>query len=160
MKWFPIYTSRDRETRKPGKPEYLIILMTLTCRAMSSPFLRALLYILLVLGSLLINAFSLAPASAQGHVDIEFENEGRNIEKLSLDQLAAITPAVLLKVFEIHENRERIYRALPARPVFDKVFGKDWRKAQEIVFTSIDGYQPSVAGSEVPRTRRLPRLRT
>ena len=24
------------------------------------------------------------------------------------------------------------------------MFGKDWRKAQEIVFTSIDGYQPSV----------------
>ncbi|MDQ3185123.1 MAG: cytochrome c [Pseudomonadota bacterium] len=66
------------------------------------------------------------------------------VKVLSLDDLAAITSAVSLKVFEIHENEERIYRAYPARPVFDKVFGKGWEAAQEIVFTSIDGYQLSI----------------
>jgi len=92
---------------------------------------------------LLVNGFSLAPASAQSHVNIEFKDKGRIVKTLSLSELNAIAPAVPLKVFEIHERAERIYRAFPAGPVFDKVFGKDWEKAQEITFTSIDGYQPS-----------------
>ncbi len=85
----------------------------------------------------------LAPASAQSHVNIEFKNGDQIAKTLSLSELNVLAPALSLKVFEIHERAERSYRAFPARPVFDKVFGKEWEKAQEIVFTSIDGYQPS-----------------
>jgi mono/diheme cytochrome c family protein len=59
-------------------------------------------------------------------------------------ELRAIAPVVSLKVFEAHEKKERVYRAIAARTVFDKIFGKDWEKAQEVIFTSIDGYQPSI----------------
>jgi mono/diheme cytochrome c family protein len=94
--------------------------------------------------SILAGAFPLAPASARNDISIEFKGTDESAKVLSLDELRAITPAVTLKVFEIHENGERTYRAFPARPVFDNVFGKDWRKAREIVFTSIDGYRPSI----------------
>lgn len=111
---------------------------------MSSYFPKVLRSLLLMLGGLFTSALLLAPASAQNDISIEFRNEGQVVKSLSLEDLGAIVPAVSLKVFEIHENEERIYRAFPARPIFDKVFGKDWGKAQEIVFTSIDGYRPSV----------------
>ena len=110
-----------------------------------STYLSKVFQFLLLIGSaLLVNGFSLAPASAQSHVNIEFKKGDQIVRTLSLNELDAIAPAVPLKVFEIHEKAERIYRAFPARSVFDKVFGKDWEKAQEIVFISIDGYQPRV----------------
>lgn len=96
-----------------------------------------------MLGGLFASTFPLAP-SAQNDTSIEFKNGDQIAKTLSLNDLSALVPAVSLKVFEVHENKERIYRAFPARPVFDKVFGKDWEEAQEIAFTSIDGYQPSV----------------
>ena len=95
-------------------------------------------YLLLIFSSLLVHGFSLGPASAQNQVDIEFKNGDQIVRTLSLSELHALAPAVPLKVFEVHEKMERTYRAFPARPVLDKVFGKDWEKAQEIVFTSID----------------------
>ncbi|MEO6563654.1 MAG: cytochrome c, partial [Nitrosospira sp.] len=115
---------------------------------MPLPILKVFRCLLLMLGGIFANIFLLAPASAQDSIKdsiaIEFKNEGQIVKALSLSDLNAITPAVSLKVFEIHENAERIYRAFAARPVFYKVFGKDWEKAREIVFTSIDGYQPSI----------------
>ena len=111
---------------------------------MSTCLTKVFQYLLLIFSSLLVNGFSFAPASAQSHAKIEFKNGDQIVRTLSLNELDALAPAVPLKVFEIHEKMERIYRAFPARPVFDKVFGKDWERAQEIVFTSIDGYQPSV----------------
>ena len=107
---------------------------------MPLPVPKVLRYLLLMLSGFLATAFSLAPASGKSHVNIEFKNGDQIVKTLSLSELGTITPAVSLKVFEIHENAERIYRAFSARPVFDKVFGKDWEKAQEIVYTSIDGY--------------------
>ncbi len=104
--------------------------------------------VLRALASLLVglsaHALQPQPVSAQNLPEIEFKNEGKIVDSLSVDNLRATSPVVSLKVFEAHEKKERIYRAIAARPVFDKVFGKDWEKAQEIVFTSIDGYQPSV----------------
>ncbi|PTR10576.1 cytochrome c [Nitrosospira sp. Nsp5] len=97
-----------------------------------------------LLCGLLASALSLAPAFAQNPITFEFKGVDQAVKTLSLKDLGAITPAVSLKVFEVHENAERIYRAFPARPVLDKIFGKEWEKAQEIVFTSIDGYQPSI----------------
>ena len=59
-------------------------------------------------------------------------------------ELRSVVPDVSLEVFEAHERHNRTYRAVPVRKVFDSVFGKSWRQAQEIVFTSIDGFQPSL----------------
>ena len=88
-------------------------------------------------------ASSLLPAFAESH-DIEFRKNGNPVRTLSVNELRSIVPDVSLEVFEAHERQNRTYRAVPAREVFDSVFGKGWRQAQEIVFTSIDGFQPSI----------------
>src|SRR6185312_13058637 len=127
---------------------------------MSSPFLRALLYILLVLGSLLINAVSLASTSAQSHIDVEFENEGRNIEKLSLRPAGCYYASSFAKGFR--DTREPgTYLPRPARPV-----GIRQGVRQGLAESAGDRIHfhrrvsAKRAGSKVPRTRRLPRLRT
>lgn len=101
-------------------------------------------YFLLLLGGFVLHALPLAPAFAQSPVNVEFIDKGQIVKTVSLDDPRAIAPAVSIKVFEAHEKAERVYRAFTARPLFRKVFGKDWEKAQEIMFTSIDGYQPSI----------------
>ena len=85
-----------------------------------------------------------APALSQSDADIEFKAHGQPIRILSAGDLANITPAVSLKVFEIHEKKDRVYQAYPARAVFNKIFGKEWKKAEEAVFISMDGYQASI----------------
>lgn len=89
-------------------------------------------------------AFPLVPAFAENPAQIEFRKDGEHIRTLSLDELRSIVPEVSLKVFEAHEQENRTYRAIPAKALFDKVFGKHWERAQAVVFTSLDGYQPSV----------------
>ena len=89
-------------------------------------------------------ALPLATALAGSANDIEFKKEGEVLKTLSVDDLRAMVPEVSLKVFEPHEKQNRIYRVLPARQVFENVFGKGWEKAEEIAFTSIDGYQPNI----------------
>ncbi|SET62545.1 Cytochrome c, mono-and diheme variants [Nitrosospira multiformis] len=85
-----------------------------------------------------------APSFAANPDKVEFKKEGKVVRTFSVDRLRAITREQALKVFEPHERRNRVYRVLPARAVFAEVFGRDWEKAHEIVFTAIDGYQPSV----------------
>ncbi len=88
-------------------------------------------------------ASSLLPAFAENH-DIEFRKDGHPVRTLSVNELRSIVPDVSLEVFEAHERQNRTYRAVPVQKVFDSVFGKGWRQAQEIIFTSIDGFQPSL----------------
>lgn len=85
-----------------------------------------------------------APAFSQSDIGIEFKNQGQTVRTLTLGDLGTIAAAVSLKVFEVHEKKERTYKAYPVRPLFDYIFGKGWEKAEEIVFTSADGYQPSI----------------
>lgn len=90
------------------------------------------------------NIFLPAPALSQNHTNIEFRDQGRVVRTLPLTGFGAITAVVSLKIFEAHEKKERAYQVYPVRPLLDHVFGKTWEKAEEIVFTSADGYQPSI----------------
>ncbi|MDO8369315.1 MAG: hypothetical protein Q7S71_01125 [Candidatus Nitrotoga sp.] len=85
-----------------------------------------------------------APAFSQSDIGIVFRDKDQIVKTLTLSDLATVAPAVSLKIFEIHEKKERIYKAYPARALFDKAFGKEWQKAEEIVFLSMDGYQASI----------------
>lgn len=97
----------------------------------------------LLFAGLLSLAFHAASFAANPD-KVEFKKEGKVVRTLSVDRLRAIALEQALKVFEPHERRNRVYRVLSARAVFAEVFGRDWEKAREIVFTAIDGYQPSV----------------
>lgn len=85
-----------------------------------------------------------APAPVQDGANIEFMDNSQIVKVLSLDYLKAIAPPLSLQVFEPHEGRKRVYRVLPARSVFDAVFGNKWKEAKEIVFLSSDGYRATV----------------
>ena len=85
-----------------------------------------------------------ATSFSENSTKVEFKKEGKTVRTVSVNDLRALTRERSLEVFEPHEQRNRVYRALPARAIFAEVFGKDWEKAREIVFTAIDGFQPSV----------------
>ena len=61
-----------------------------------------------------------------------------------MEDLRTVTPVVSLKVFEAHEKKDRVYRAIPVRPVFDKISARIGRQRKKSHLTSIDGYQPSI----------------
>lgn len=86
-------------------------------------------------------------AFAQGSVinaAIEFKNKGKMVRTLHLHELDQFASSSSLKIFEVHEQRGRIYRVYPARILLDQIFGKNWREEEEIIFFCADGYQPSI----------------
>ena len=129
---------------------------------MQAPRVSSYFLLLFVLDVLLVSAASAAAVSSDGAPPasrIEFQQGDKMVKVLGWMPYGPLTPAVSLKIFEPHENRERVYQALPVRPVLDHVFGKEWEKAREIVFTSIDGFQPSIPVRSSPRPSRLLCLR-
>ncbi len=118
------------------------ITLSIHLSAMHMCIQRIMQYLLLVAGFL---ALSFPVASFAANPDkVEFKKEGKVVKTMSVDDLRALAPERSLEVFEPHERRNWVYRVLPARAVFDKVFGKDWEKAREIIFTALDGFKPSV----------------
>ncbi len=101
-------------------------------------------HIQLMLVALCGNVFLPAPVFSQNNINIEFKDQGRVVRTLSLAELGSSTAAVSLKIFEAHEKKERTYQVYPVRSLFEHIFGKGWEQAEEIVFTSADGYQPSI----------------
>ncbi|KXK35509.1 c-type cytochrome [Nitrosomonas europaea] len=100
----------------------------------------------LILGVFLLIAFT-NPAYAQVNVVealIEFKNLDGLVKSLKPEELNTLARQKTLKVFEVHEGRERQYKVYPAQSVFDLMFGSSWRTADEIIFTCQDGYQPSI----------------
>jgi mono/diheme cytochrome c family protein len=42
---------------------------------------------------------------------------------------------------------------MPIARVFDVIFGSSWRQEEEVLFTCVDGYQPSIAVADLLRNR-------
>lgn len=112
-----------------------------------SKYLRAVtLYFTHLMSALLLIVFT-NPVYAQTHAVeafIEFKNPDGLVKSLKPAKLNTLARQKTLKVFEVHEGRERQYQVYPAQSVFDQIFGSDWRAADEIIFTCQDGYQPSI----------------
>lgn len=54
-----------------------------------------------------------------------------------------------VSVYEPHMGELRIYRGVSFKDVLNKIYGKEWSKYEEILFTCKDGYQPSVPLAKV-----------
>ena len=111
---------------------------------MSNQISRNFRNIFLTLVAICSNVCLPALAFSQSNIGIEFKTKVQLVKTLTLSDLTTVVPAVSLKIFEIHEKKDQIYKAYPARALFDKTFGKEWLKAEEIVFISMDGYQASI----------------
>lgn len=97
--------------------------------------------------TLCVTAGPLQLVFAQDHLvntAIEFKKEDKVISTLHLAALDKIVTARPLRIFESHEKRERVYQVYSSQSLFDQIFGKEWRMADEIVFHCQDGYQPSI----------------
>lgn len=100
----------------------------------------------LIPGVFLLIAFT-SPAYAQANAVealIEFRNPDGLVKSLKPTELNTLARQKTLKIFEVHEGRERQYKVYPAQAIFDLMFGSSWRTADEIIFTCQDGYQPSI----------------
>ena len=111
---------------------------------MSNKISRNFQNIFLTLVAICGNVCLPALAFSQSNIGIEFKDKNQIVKILTLSDLTTEVPAVSLKIFEIHEKKTHIYKAYPARALFDKTFGKEWLKAEEIVLISMDGYQASI----------------
>lgn len=98
-------------------------------------------FILWVMASSLTLAFAQDRAA---NTAIEFKDGDKIINTLPLDALDKIAIAKSLRIYESHEKKERVYHVYSIQSLFDQIFGKDWRTADEIVFLCQDGYQPSI----------------
>ncbi len=95
-----------------------------------------------VLALTLINSSFSQTATNQG--SIEFKNKNETIRNLPLAEFERYLTKQTLKIFEIHEKRDRIYQVYSAASLFDLIYGNDWRTAEEIIFICEDYYQPSI----------------
>ena len=75
---------------------------------------------------------------------IEFKHKDKIIRNLPLAELERYLTKQTLKIFEVHEKKERTYQVYSATALFDFIFGSDWRAAEEIVFICEDQFQPSI----------------
>src|SRR5581483_2472316 len=91
----------------------------------------------------LLTLFFVLTGIAQS-VEQIFQDHSKVVKTLSLEQLEKLIQAKTVMVFEPHESENREYVGFPANALFTEVYGEKWRRAEEILFTCSDGYQPSI----------------
>jgi hypothetical protein len=79
---------------------------------------------------------------------LKFLKAGKDVGRLTLDELTAKAKPQKLEVFEFQNGEKRTYEVIPFNAVMDAAYGKEWRKSEDILFTCADGYQPIVPVSE------------
>jgi mono/diheme cytochrome c family protein len=80
--------------------------------------------------------------------EITFKSYGKIVSSTSFQDLAKIVKPREIKIWEPHEQKEVVFKAFAAEEVFTAVYGVDWKKAEEALFTCSDGYQPSLPVDE------------
>ena len=79
---------------------------------------------------------------------IFFRNRGENVATLKQEQLLQKVKSQKITIFEPHEEKKVQYRVISMRKLLDDVYGESWKKAEEILFTCSDGYQPTIPVSK------------
>ncbi|HDN26820.1 MAG TPA: c-type cytochrome [Thioploca sp.] len=75
---------------------------------------------------------------------LTFKNRGKPAGSFTLAELKKNLAPTDVSVIEPHYNSEMTYRGFPTRELFDQVYGREWRDSEEVLFTALDGYQPSI----------------
>ena len=91
----------------------------------------------------------LAIAAAPSHAtDLVFKLRGKVVRTLSAAELARLVPPQEIDIWEPHEQKEGTFQAFPADALFAGIYGDDWKKSEEALFTCVDGFQPSIPLAE------------
>ncbi len=93
--------------------------------------------------SLLLILFSFVAFQANAQ-ELTFKNKNYQLQKLSLENIRQQFSVKEVKVYEPHEMREVTYKGIAMRDLLQSVYKSDWQKMEEILFTCVDGYQPSI----------------
>lgn len=87
-------------------------------------------------------ALFLVSSSAWAADPLAFSRRGKAVSTLDRAAIEALVTPETVKVFEFHQNKERAYRAIDLKKLFDKVYGEGWRKEEDVVFRCADGFEP------------------
>jgi cytochrome c2 len=90
-------------------------------------------------------ALAAAPSRAQ---DITFKSHGKPVRTISLAELEKLVPPREITIWEPHEKTEGAFEAFAADELLTKIYGDDWKKSEEALFTCSDGFQPSIPMAE------------
>jgi mono/diheme cytochrome c family protein len=88
--------------------------------------------------------FFLLTAGVCVGAELKFQSHGKLVKTLSQEEIAKLVAPKEMKVYEPHEQKDVVYRGVPFNALLDAVYGSDWKKSEEVLFTCTDGYQPSV----------------
>ena len=86
---------------------------------------------------------ALSFAFAESH-DVTFKDHGRPVKTLTIEELKQLSPVQTIKAMDPNAGRENEFFAIPFQPLLDKVYGDNWKRSEELLFTCADGYQPSL----------------
>jgi mono/diheme cytochrome c family protein len=93
---------------------------------------------------LLVSAGDGASAEIDDPRELRFLQRGNAVGTLSLAAMRHAIPSSTVPVHDPYEQAEVLFDALPFAALLDLVYGPDWRRAEELLFTCSDGYQPTL----------------
>jgi mono/diheme cytochrome c family protein len=82
---------------------------------------------------------------------LELKFKGKSNQLIEQSKLIQNKNASGITIFEPHRDELVTYVGLPFNQLMDDVFGEKWHREEEILFTCIDGYQPSIPVSKFKR---------
>lgn len=88
-------------------------------------------------------AFLALHSSAESRM-LVFKLNGTDVKAISLEKLKKLIPPAEVAVLEPQESQKRDYIGFPINQLLTIVYGDEWKKVDEILFTCKDGYQPSI----------------
>ena len=91
---------------------------------------------------------SAAAATSAKAQDITFKSHGKIVRTVSVPELAKLLPTREITIWEPHEKKEVAFKAFDAGELLAKIYGDDWKKSEEALFTCSDGFQPSLPMAE------------
>ena len=82
---------------------------------------------------------------------LTFKKRGEVVKGYALEELLQVIPEVEISVFEPHDKAEETFKGFPVQELFTKVYGASWKNEEEVLFSCVDGYQPSIPMSHVEK---------
>lgn len=101
----------------------------------------------------LISLLFCLPLTAFAADKLQFARQDKVLKEATVEELFQDFIVKDVLVWEPHEEKEVSYQGVESQILFDRIFGQEWRKEDEILFTCTDGYQPSIPVADFLKNR-------